>query len=309
MHARRAGDFMRPIAGTIVALLALAGAPAFAQMPSPEAMAKPTEPFKIIGNVYYVGTEGSASYLINSPQGSVLIDAGPAETVMLVEASIEKLGFQLADIKYLLSSRAAPDRAGGLAKFKKDTGAQIVASAADKPLLEGGLANQGVEAVHVDRVVGDNDKLNLVDARVTRGGVLFVARLTPGPTPGCTSWTLPVREQKWNHTVIFECGAFVGDNRLVGASARPGIVEDYQKTFESARGIIADVFVAPYPPMFKMNDKRALIHDGWLNPFIKAGEYHAYLDAAEKEFKAELARQQQALSADATATPAAAGKK
>jgi metallo-beta-lactamase class B len=299
---------MRLIAGTIIALLALASAPAHAQMPPPEVMAKPSEPFKIIGNLYYVGTEGSASYLVTSPDGSVLVDAGPAEAVPLVEANIEKLGFQLADIKYLLTSRAAPDRAGGLAKFKKDTGGAIVASAADKPLLEGGLASQGVAAVHVDRVVGDNDKLNLVDARVTKGGVLFVAHLTPGPTPGCTSWTLPVREQKWNHTVIFECGAFVGDNRLVGTSARPGIVEDYQKTFASARGIIADVFVAPYPEMFKMNDKRALIHDGWLNPFIKAGEYHAYLDAAEKAFKAELARQQQALSADATATPAAAKK-
>lgn len=299
---------MKTIAAIAVALLALASTPAYAQAPAPEVMTKPTEPFKIIGNVYYVGTEGSASYLVTSPQGSVLVDAGLAETVPLVESNIAKLGFQLADIKYLLTSRAAPDRAGGLAKFKKDTGAQIVASAADKPLLEGGLSGQGVEAVTVDRVVGDGDKLNLVDARVTKGGVLFVARLTPGPTPGCTSWTVPVREQKWNHTVIFYCGSFVGDNRLVGASARPGIVEDYQKTFAAARGIIADVFVAPYPDMFKMNDKRALIHDGWLNPFIKAGEFHAYVDAADKEFKAELARQQQALSADANATPAAAKK-
>src|SRR5260221_482558 len=123
-------------------------------------------------------------------------------------------------------------------------------------LLEGGLASQGIEAVKVDRVIGDGDQLNLIDARVTRGGVLFVARLTPGPTPGCTSWTLPVREQKWNHTVIFHCGLFVGDNKLVGAAARPGIVDDYQKTFASARGIIPAVFLAPCPPTSKMNDKR-----------------------------------------------------
>jgi len=299
---------MRTITAVMITLLAFASTPASAQAPAPEVMTKPTEPFRIIGDLYYVGTEGSASYLVTSPRGNVLIDAGLAETVPLVEANITKLGFQLADIKYLLTSRAAPDRVGGLAKFKKDTGAQIVASAADKPLLECGLAAQGVEAVKVDRVVGDGDKLNLVDTKVTKGGILFVARLTPGPTPGCTSWTLPVREQKWNHTVIFYCGAFVGDTRLVGASARPGIVDDYQKTFAAARGIIADVFLAPYPGMFKMNDKRALIHDGWLNPFIKAGEFHAYLDAADKEFKAELARQQQALSADAAATPAAAKK-
>jgi metallo-beta-lactamase class B len=296
---------MNKIVGTAALLLALAGASAHAQAPAPDAMTKPTEPFKIIGDLYYVGTEGSASFLVTSPKGSVLIDGGLAETVPLVEANITKLGFQLADIKYLFTSRAVPDRAGGLARFKKDTGAQIVASAMDKPLLEGGLAAQGVEAVKVDRVVGDGDKLNLVDTKINKGGVLFVAHLTPGPTPGCTSWTLPVREQKWNHTVIFHCGAFVGDNRLVGPAARPGIVEDYQKAFAAARSIIADVFVAPYPDMFKMKDKRALIHDGWLNPFIKSSEFHAYIDAAEKEFKAELGRQQQAVSADAATTPGA----
>jgi metallo-beta-lactamase class B len=295
---------MKKIFGIIALLSLLVVPPAGAQAPAPDVLNKPTDPFKIIGDLYYVGTEGSASYLVTSPQGSVLIDSGPAETVPLVEANITRLGFQLADIKYLLTSRAHPDRAGGLARMQKDTGAQVVASSADKPLLEGGLA--GVAPVKVDRVVGDGDKLNLVDTKVTKGGVLFVARLTPGPTPGCTSWTLPVREQKWNHTVIFYCGSFVGDARLVGSSARTGIVEDYQKTFAAAHGIIADVFLAPYPDMFKMKDKRALIHDGWLNPFIKAAEFHAYIDAAEKEFKAELARQQQAVSADAAATPAKA---
>jgi metallo-beta-lactamase class B len=295
---------MNKIVG-IAAFLLTFGVSAHAQAPAPDIMTRPTEPFKIIGDLYYVGTEGSASYLVTSPQGSVLIDAGLAETVPLVEANIAKLGFQLADIKYLFTSRAAPDRAGGLAQFKKDTGAQIVASALDKPLLEGGLAARGVDAVKVDRVVGDGDKLNLVDSKINKGGVLFVAHLMPGPTPGCTSWTLPVREQKWNHTVIFDCGAFVGDNRLAGNAERPGIVEDYQKTFAAAKNLIADVFLAPYPDMFKMTDKRALIHEGWLNPFIRAGEFHAYVDAAEKDFKAELARQQQAVSANAAASPAA----
>ena len=110
---------------------------------------------------------------------------------------------------------------------------------------------------------------------------------------------MPVREQKWNHTAIFYCGSFVNDIKLVGNTARPRIVDDYQQTFATARGLIADVFLAPYPEMFRMNEKRALIHDGWANPFVKASEYHAYLNSAEKEFKSELARQQQAFSADA----------
>ena len=265
-----------------------------------EQMNRPAEPFKLIGNVYYVGTDGLASFLISSPQGHVLVNAGTADTVPLIEASITKLGFQLADVKYLVVTRAHADQAGGLTQLQKDTGAQILAGAADKAALESGLG-EGVPPIKVDVAVNDGDKLNLIDKKVVKGGVLFVAHAMPGPTPGCTSWTLPVREQKWNHTVMFFCAPFTGVE--LGGSARAGIAGDYQKTLSAARGIIADVFVGPYPDMFKLNDKRALIHDGWLNPFIKAGEYHAYLMAAEKDFKAALARQPGAVSADAAPAP------
>lgn len=298
---------MKIFASVVILLLAWAGSPAQAQTSAAaasETLNQPTEPFKIIGNVYYVGTQGLASYLVTSTEGHVLIDAGLPDSAPLIEANISKLGFQLADIKYLLVTRAHIDRAGGLAQIQKNTGAQILAGVADKPLLEAGLGG-GMMPLKIDRAVGDGDKLMLGGNKITKGAVLFVAHATPGPTPGCTSWTLPVREQKWNHTVMFFCGAFVGDGRLVGNATRPTIVEDYQKTFAAARGTIADVFVGPYPDMFRMKEKRALIHDGWLNPFIKAGEYHAYLTSAEKEFKAELARQQQAVSADATATAGA----
>lgn len=292
---------MKTVTGLAALLLSISLAQAQPAASASEAANKPTEPFKLIGNVYYVGTEGLAAYLVTSPRGHVLVDAGLAATAPLIEANIVKLGFSLAEVKYLLVSRASADRAGGLAQIQKDTGAQILAGAGDRPLLEGGLADRGLAPVKVDRVINDGDKLDLVNEKIAKGGVQLVARLMPGATPGCTSWMVPVREQKWNHTVIFFCGAFVGDNRLVGAHARPGIVEDYQKTFATARGLIADVFVAPYPDMFKMSEKRALIHDGWLNPFIKAGEFHAHVMAAEKAFKDELARQQQAVSADATA--------
>jgi metallo-beta-lactamase class B len=268
----------------------------------------PTEPFKIIDNVYYVGTAGLSSFLITSPGGHVLIDTGLPEATPLIKANIDKLGFKLTDIKYLLNTHAHFDHTGGLAELKKETGAQMVASAADKPLLEGGYyPGQQDDAVlkfppvTVDRVVGQGDKITIPDpvgkGRAKRD-LTLVAHMTPGHSPGCTTWTTVAREKKWNHTVVFFCSATVALNRLVGSDAtHPGIVDDYRKTFQAARGIIADVFLAPHPEMFKMEDKRPLIGKYGVNPFIKAPEFHAFLKDAEKAFEEGLAKQKAAADA------------
>ena len=100
----------------------------------------PVEPFKIIGNVYYVRAAEITSFLITSPKGHILIDSGFAETVPLIKANVEKLGFKLSDIKILLNTQAHYDHAAGLNELKKLTGAKMLASAGDKPQLErGGL--------------------------------------------------------------------------------------------------------------------------------------------------------------------------
>lgn len=257
----------------------------------------PTEPFRIIDNVYYVGTAGLSSFLVTSPEGHVLLDTGLPDSAPLIKANIAKLGFRLGDIKYLLNSHAHFDHAGALAELKRDTGAQMVASAADKPLLEGGYypgrkdkSEWGFPPVKVDRVIGQGDK-------ITIGKVTMTANITPGHSPGCTSWTTVAREKKWNHTVVFFCSASVAANRLVGNITHPGIVDDYRKTFAAARGIIADVFLAPHPEMFKMEEKRALIGKYDVNPFIKAGEFHSFVKAAEASFNTELAKQKATMEA------------
>jgi len=85
----------------------------------------PTDPFRIIGNIYYVGTNGLAVYLITSPQGHILIDTALPEATPQIKSSIEKLGFKVADVKYLLNTHAHLDHTGGFAELKKDTGAQL----------------------------------------------------------------------------------------------------------------------------------------------------------------------------------------
>lgn len=257
----------------------------------------PTEPFRIIDNIYYVGTAGLSSFLVTSQDGHLLLDTGLPDSAPLIKANIAKLGFKLGDIKYLLNSHAHFDHAGALAELKRDTGAQMVASAADTPLLEGGYYpgqkdNSALKfpPVKVDRIIGQGDK-------VTVGKVTMTANMTPGHSPGCTTWTTVAREKKWNHTVVFFCSASVAANRLVGNLTHPGIVDDYRKTFSAARGIIADVFLAPHPEMFRMEEKRALIGQYDVNPFIKAGEFHSFVRAAEASFNVELAKQKATMEA------------
>ena len=251
----------------------------------------PTEPFKMIGNVYYVGTDGLASYLITSPQGHILVDTVMPESTSQIKASIEKLGFKITDVKYLVNTHAHIDHTGGLAEMKQASGGQLVAGEADKPLLEGGYypGAQQDEAlkfppVKVDRTVREGDK-------VTVGDVTLTARETPGHSPGCTSWEFSVKDGDATRTALIFCSGTVALNRLVGNPTYSGIVTDYKKTFARARDMKVDVLLAPHPEMYKMAEKRAKLAEGGPNPFVNPGEFNAYAATLEKSFEDALAKQ------------------
>src|SRR6195256_803396 len=184
---------MKKLVVALVALLPLAGA-AQAQTPKDFIAAlkvkwnAPTEPFKMIGNVYYVGTNGLASYLITSPQGHILVDTVMPEATSQIKGNIEKLGLKVTNIKYLVNTPAHIDPTGALAEMKAASGGQLIAGEAEKPLLEGGYYPGAREEtvlafppVKVDRTVREGDT-------VTVGDVTLTARETPGHSPGCSSW-------------------------------------------------------------------------------------------------------------------------
>jgi metallo-beta-lactamase class B len=287
---------MRVLAAALCALVVL---PASVPAQSPKSLLatmlplwnKATEPFRIIGNIHYVGTYGLASYLITTPEGHVLIDTGMPEANAQIKASIAKLGFKVADIKYLLNTHAHIDHAGGLAALKQETGAQLVAGERDKPLLEGGyypgqksIKELSFPPVKVDRGVKDGDTVSL-------GGVILTAHATPGHSPGCTSWSLDVKDGDTTRSVLVFCSASVALNRLVGAPTHPGIVADYRKTFAWARQSKADVFLAPHPEMFGMHEKRGKVAAGAANPFVDPGAFGAYIEKLDKAFENALAKQ------------------
>src|SRR5947209_8118880 len=152
----------------------------------------PVPPFRIVGNVYYVGARGVSSFLIASSGGLIVLDGGFAETAPLIERNIRALGFRVGDIKYLLNSHAHYDHCGGLARLKRDSGAQLLASGPDSETLNSGRQpsyGPGQDEayfppVHVDRTIIDGEQVSL-------GNAVLTAYLTPGHTKGCTTWTMP----------------------------------------------------------------------------------------------------------------------
>jgi metallo-beta-lactamase class B len=255
---------------------------------------RPVEPHGIAGNIHFVGVEGLGAYLITTPAGHILIDGGLEESAPLIERNIRALGFRLEDVKWLLISHAHFDHAGGLASLKAKSGAQLVSMEAERAALESGRHvgdnENGVgrfPAVQVDRVIKDGETVSL-------GGSVLTAHHTPGHTPGCTTWTLPVQVAEARHTALFYCSTTVAGNALVGNRGHPTIVADYRRSFGKLKRMQADIFLANHPSFAKLADKRARMNGGGANPFIDASELARFVLASERDFDMELARQQTA---------------
>ena len=261
------------------------------------------KPFHLIDNIYYVGTAGVSAYLIATLQGFILTDGGLPESAPLIEANIKTLGFDIKNVKIILNSHAHFDHAGGLAKLKRDSGATLIASESDKPILERGHIAFGPSAdpaddfprVKVDRTVKDGDTVFL-------GGVTLTAHITPGQTPGCTNWTMPIVSGAQNHTVIFFCSITVAGNPLVDNKAYPQIAEDYKASFAKLKAIDADIFLAPHADQMGLEKKAATLQAntdkkllGAPNPFIDKTEFHRVVGNMERQFNDALAKQQDAV--------------
>jgi metallo-beta-lactamase class B len=254
---------------------------------------RPVEPFRIVGNVYYVGANEITSFLITTPEGHILLDGGFEETAPIIAASIRKLGFRVEDVRYLLNSQAHVDHAGGLAALQEQSGARLVASAGDAPVLaSGGKGDFAFESqfswkpARVDRTIKDGEAVEL-------GGVKLVARLTPGHTRGCTTWTLTAHEGDKSYAVVF-----VGSTKalpeipLVDNRAYPRIAEDFESTFRLLRGLRCDVFLASHGSFFALEEKaRRLAAGPRHNPFVDPKGYRQFLDRTEAEFRAKLERE------------------
>lgn len=252
---------------------------------------RPYAPFRLIGNVYYVGTDGLSAFLLTGPRGHVLIDGGLPESAPIIAANIRRLGFRLRDIKYLLINHTHFDHAGGLAELKRLTGARLVASAGEQAdLLAGRTIGRPALAafppVKVDRIVHDGDRLVL-------GPITLTAYLTPGHTRGGVSWLTTTAGKR----VLFATSLTVAGQRLIGDPTYPGAAQDFIATFARLRKLKADVFLNFHPDFFDLKARRAAQLKGNANAFADPAELGRQLDRAERDFRAALTAERAASAA------------
>ena len=239
--------------------------------------------FKIAGNLFYVGTADLAVYLINTPQGNIIINSDFPEDVPLIRKSIEQLGFKYSDTKIILISHAHGDHDAATALIKKDTGAQLMIMDAD--VREEESSARGRPGAHVDRILHDRDTVQL-------GGSTLTAYLTPGHTKGCTTWVMQVDEggRKLNAVIVGSPNVNPG-YILVGNKNYPQIADDYVKTFKVLQSLNADLFLGAHGAYFGMKAKYTKMKPGSSNPFIDPAGYKSYVAEREATFQKEWDRQ------------------
>ena len=263
------------------------------QLPGDESN-QPFKPFRIVGDIYYVGTNDLACYLIKTPAGHILLDTAMEESAAIVRSNITALGFKLTDIKIILSSHAHYDHVGGHADMKAATHAQVFASAGDASVLESGGAKaffpiKSYKPVKVDRVIKDGET-------VTLGGMALTAHLTPGHTEGNTTWTTTIAEKGKKYNVVLVGSMSINQGvHLVNYAPWPNIAAVYAKSFRVLKSLHCDVFLGPHARFFDMETKvRQLSAAPNSNPFVDPGGYRLYIARFEKLYREQLERERKA---------------
>ena len=250
----------------------------------------PAEPFRIAGNLYYVGATDASAFLITGPEGHIVLDGGYPTTAPLIIASIEKLGFDIKDVRVLLNSEPHPDHAGGLGVLQQESGAELWASEASAITLASGgddpdgvlplrvlvwLGVMGYPKMRVDHQFKDGDTVRL-------GPLALTAHITGGHTRGCTSWSFDVRDGERVLHVVSACD--------LGRLATTQYAEqeaDLERSFALLRSLPVDIWVTCHARWW--GRYRKFVASGTaqdpVEPFIDPAGYRAYIDAAEAELR------------------------
>lgn len=251
------------------------------------AWSAPVEPFRVVGNIYYVGAKNIASYLIVTSAGHILVDTGTTEMVPIVTGSIAKLGFALGDVKLILSNHAHYDHVGGHAALKRATGARVVVMAEDAPAMRAGkdlspLGDEGWEPVAVDATLGDGET-------VTLGDTSLVAILAAGHTPGCTVFTTTTHEDAKTYAIVFYGCARPNDSvQLVDNPRFPELVAQARTTFARMRTLHPDIFLTMHPERQFAGKLDALRASTRPHPLDDPSAWAKTVDANEADFEAAL---------------------
>ncbi len=256
----------------------------------------PLQPFRIAGNLYYVGSRDLASYLVTTPAGNILINANLETSPPQIRSAVEQLGFKWADTKILLSSQAHYDHVAGAAQVIKETHAKYEVMQGDEKVVEQGggpasfdLPNDRFPPAHVDKILHDGDKITL-------GGTTVTALRTARHTEGCTTFTISLDEggKKLLAVIVGGWSSNPGVRYVASksnAASYPKIVSDFQHTFATYESLPADIFLGAHGVYFNMLNK--LDRGARANPalWIDRDGYKSAIAKAHANFEAELVKQ------------------
>jgi metallo-beta-lactamase class B len=270
----------------------------------------PREPFKIYGNTYYVGVAGLSAVLITSSQGLILLDGGLPQSAPLIDANIRKLGFRTEDVKLIVNSHAHYDHAGGIAALQRASGARVAASAAGARALEQGQPTvddaqfafgpepNGFPAVKAVQVVKDGESLALGELAIT-------AHLTPGHTPGSTTWTWRSCEGARCLDVVYAdslTAVSAPGFRFGGDATRESREQSFRKTIAKVAALPCDIVISTHPSATGLEEKlERRAKQARVNPFVDADSCRAYAADATRRFDARL--KQEAMDTTKPAAP------
>ena len=256
---------------------------------------EPAEPFRIVGNIYYVGGANIASYLITTPQGHILIDTGMSEMHDIIANGVAALGFKTSDVRIMLSSHAHFDHVEGHAAMQRLAGAQVMAMTGDAEALESGrdtsaLGANGWEPVKVARVLRHNDTVSL-------GGTTLRALHTPGHTQGATVWITSVEEKGRRYNLAFLGGTTPNAGvPLVNNPRHATVIDDTLRALRLLKAeVVPDIYLSGHPQaMFA--GKVARIKAGETpHPLLNGGDWTKQISEAETSFLKRVADERAAL--------------
>ncbi len=268
-----------------LALAFLAVAPVHAR--SQNGWDDPFAAHRVMDNLYFVGTGGLGTFLITTPEGHILINTDFERTIPMIERSMAELGFDLADIKIILGSHAHGDHQAAEVFLRERVGAQIMIMEEDVASWQRMM--RADREIPIDRVLHDGDE-------VTLGGTTLVAHLTPGHTPGCTSWGMELEEngRTYNAFIVCSFGVNPGYNLIDNPNYRDQ-ADDYRATFAKARAMPVDVFLGSHGSFYGLPGKYEALQrrdEGDPNPFVDRAGFLNYLDQYERRFQTMLETQQ-----------------
>src|SRR5690606_2827927 len=269
----------------------------------PVSWTTPVAPFQIADNIYYVGSQELASYLVVTPKGNILINANLASSPAQIRASVEKLGFRWNETRILLNSQAHSDHMGGAAAIIRETHAENMVMDGDVDMVETGGKTDFTSSsppdktlyapAQVDRVLRDGDTVSL-------GGVTLTAHKTAGHTRGCTTWTmrshLPGEPAGTVRNIVIVGGTgFWSEYRFVASPGHPvsypGIAEDFEHTFAALRELPCDVFLGAHGGYFDLLTKLQQYSQMGPRIFVDPEGYRQFVAASEEHFKTALVKQ------------------